>query len=836
MESNGCKRVYLDDKKVFIAHLREDGTIQCLEEHLEETAFLAGKFATKIGLEMHGKLLGLTHDFGKLSSQYDRYIRSATGLIDQGAEEYIDAKRQKGKIDHSTAGGQLIYRYFLKKGNDSLLLSQILSLIIASHHSGLIDCITPDGKDNFSKRMNKPEEETYIEECKFNLNSDIKQKIEELLADDILINQFQQTLVSLWDKNDCIDLRTYQVGLLVKFLFSCLIDADRLSTANFENPHGARLRNQGVYLSWKVMIGRLNSYLNQFETRNRIDALRQKISDGCYKFSGKPKGLYQLTVPTGGGKTLASLRFALNHADKYNMDRIIYVIPYTSIIDQNADIAREALEDEKDQEPHLNRIVLEHHSNLTPEEESIRHKLLCEDWDAPVIFTTMVQFLETLFGSGTRSIRRMHQLANAVIIFDEIQTLPVRCVHLFNMAISFLIRSCGSTVVLCTATQPLLDKVTPSQRALQITQEQQMVSDTKRLFEELKRVEVYDSRKNEGWTTLEVTELAKQELYETGSVLIVVNTKKAAKELFQQLKEHPEAEVYHLSTNMCPAHRMSILKDIEACLPETRPIICISTQLIEAGINLDFGTVIRYSAGLDSIAQAAGRCNRNNRRPKKGRVFIVNPAEENLGKLKDIKIGRDAAERVLDEFKNDPEQFDGDIIGLKAMERYYQYYFYARADEMAYKVGTDSEVGRDDTLYELLSTNCLSLKSYIRKNSNPPIAALHQSFMTAAKAFQAIDSPTQGIIVPYEQEGKRIINELHATKDLEEQSRLLKEAQRYSVNVFPHVMQKLAEQKAIREIAKGMRVMYLDAQYYSDEFGLSEIAVNDMELLYCEAK
>jgi len=267
-------------------------------------------------------------------------------------------------------------------------------------------------------------------------------------------------------------------------------------------------------------------------------------------------------------------------------------------------------------------------------------------------------------------------------------------------------------------------------------------------------------------------------------------------------------------------------------LPDKKSVICISTQLIEAGVDIDFGSVIRYLAGLDSIAQAAGRCNRNGARPEQGRVFIVNPKEENLEKLKDIKIGRDKAERVLEEFRDDPAQFDGDILGLKAMERYYHYYFYDRKEEMCYKIGSNSVVGRSDNLFDLLSINPLSVKEYQRINaSSYPRVPLRQAFMTAAKAFRAIDSPARGIIVPYGAEGERIINELCASDTLGKKYKLLKEAQRYSVNVFPHVLERLAKQHIISEVQNGTGILYLDKQYYSNTYGISESPVNEMENL-----
>jgi len=264
------------------------------------------------------------------------------------------------------------------------------------------------------------------------------------------------------------------------------------------------------------------------------------------KFAYRERGLYQLTVPTGGGKTLASLRFALHHAERNNMDRIIYVVPYTSIIDQNARVARSVFAFLEESGRH---IVLEHHSNLTPEQDTSQSKLLVENWDAPIIYTTAVQFLETLFAAGTRGVRRLHQLANAVIIFDEIQTIPIRTVHLFNNAINFLVDQCSSTVVFCTATQPLLNEVDVKKGAARLSPNFQMMSDVGSLFRELHRAAIEDRCKSGGWTDDEVAETALQQLDEAGSVLIIVNKKAQAKELFQRLHGKTE-HVYHLSTSI----------------------------------------------------------------------------------------------------------------------------------------------------------------------------------------------------------------------------------------------------------------------------------------------
>lgn len=817
----------------YIAHRREkDGEIHWLSHHLEAVSKLAGEFVSKVGLKEQGELIGLLHDIGKASKEFQDYIGSAVGLINPDEDDYVDAAGKKGKVDHSTASAQWIYQTLKNKGTDHLFVAQVLSLCIASHHSGLLDCISTEGVDSYSRRMAKIEEKTHIDEVFGKLNDQAKEHTRNQLQS----KDFTQTLIqrfkSLKTDDDSKETLCFKYGMMLRFLFSCLIDADRLNTADFEEPALKKLRLYGNYEDWKVLISKLNEKLGNFDSKG-INAIRQKISQECYDFAIRPKGLYQLTVPTGGGKTFASLRFALRHADKHKMDRIFYVLPYTTIIDQNADEIRKVLEEKDKEGEYLNRIVLEHHSNLTPDEETARQKVLSENWDAPVVLTTNVQVLEALFGSGTRGARRMHQLANAVIIFDEVQTLPVKCVQLFNTAVNFLVNNCGSTVVLCTATQPLLDKIEPKSRALSITTEQQMIPNSRQLFDDLKRVEVEDKTKAGGWSNDEITKLAGKKVAEAGSVLIVVNTKTSAREIYLQCKQINNVETHHLSTNMCPVHRLTVLNQVKKCLDpkNPKPVICVSTQLIEAGVDISFGSVIRSVAGLDSIAQAAGRCNRNHERLTPGEVFIINPAEENINRLEDIRIGKEKTERVLGEFKDNPARLGNIIISPEAMEQYYQYYFYQRAKEMNYPVTANSPVGREDNLFNLLSVNSLSVAEYRRINNDKyPAIPLKQAFMSAAKSFQAIESITRGIVVPYGKEGKDLINKLCSVQELEKQYKLIRQAQRYSVNVFPDVLKRLQEQ-AIHEVQTGSGILYLNERYYSAEFGLSEKPVNDMGFL-----
>jgi len=788
-----------------------------LFEHLEGASTLASAFAGKIGLPTLGKLMGLLHDFGKYSEAFQSYIKSAEGKIEPKDEEYIDAGQMKGKIDHSTAGAQY---FWVKKGDSPFLqiAAEIMALCIASHHSGLIDSLSPDGSDVFGKRMEKPTNKTHIDEVKTKIDKSIQGHLNRLLASSDIEDELKRRLELMRKEALSPEIGQFALGFLTRFLFSALIDADRLNSAERETTSKPE---------WSLFTEILEANLASFTAKNRIDEIRGDISSSCLKFAYRERGLYQLTVPTGGGKTLASLRFALHHAERNNMDRIIYVVPYTSIIDQNARVARSVFAFLEESGRH---IVLEHHSNLTPEQDTSQSKLLVENWDAPIIYTTAVQFLETLFAAGTRGVRRLHQLANAVIIFDEIQTIPIRTVHLFNNAINFLVDQCSSTVVFCTATQPLLNEVDVKKGAARLSPNFQMMSDVGSLFRELHRAAIEDRCKSGGWTDDEVAETALQQLDEAGSVLIIVNKKAQAKELFQRLHGKTE-HVYHLSTSMCPAHRTAVLDKIKVCLDAANPVpvICISTQLIEAGVDVDFGSVIRYLAGLDSIAQAAGRCNRNGLRPK-GKVLIVNPANENLDNLTEIRMAKEVSERILHEFYCNPASFDHDLQSPATMRRYYEYYFFKRAHEMTFPVKR-KDFERDDNLFSLLSTNGQSVEAYKSAMKQAPTRHLRQSFMSAAKAFKAIDSPTEGVIVPYGSHGERIIAELSSSSRFDDKVRLLKDAQRYSVNMFSHEIRKLKKKGRLYEVWEGSGILCLDERHYSEQFGASTEEVADMRTL-----
>jgi len=819
---NFYKKTSMIKSQSYIAHVRKtDKQQQTVATHLQEVADIAKTLAAKINVPEAGELIGLLHDFGKYSASFQNYIQSGTGLLNDMDADYVDAVAQKGKVDHSTAGAQLIWEALSKygKNGEGKLCGQILALCIASHHSGLIDCLTPEGTNGFKKRIDKEDDMSHLAECKQNADDHILEQAKNLADKPLMLSMLKQ--ISLLTKNDqhgqtiSETIKCFYIGFWTRFLFSCLIDADRINSADFERPQQSVYRNKAVL--WDIAINRLELFLTDQQVHDTpINTIRRAISDTCKNRAQDAQGIYTLTVPTGGGKTYASLRYALHHANTHGLERIIYVIPYTSIIEQNAEAIRKVVEQEGDQYPW----VLEHHSNLEPENQTWHSKLAAENWDAPIVLTTMVQFLETLFSGGTRGVRRLHQLANSVIIFDEIQTLPINCTHLFCNALNFLSAYTKTTAVLCTATQPLLDQLkAPEKGQLLIPEENHLIKDPRELFDQLKRVEISNKTKSEGWLEDEIAELALSEFKVKGNCLVIVNTKAWAQALYIKCSDSVARDsLFHLSTNQCSAHRNELFHRMRARLAAKLPVLCFSTQLIEAGVDIDFASVIRFLAGLDSIAQAAGRCNRNGRLDT-ATVHVLNPAKETINQLIDIKVGRDKTKRVFSEVK------DKALLDPENMELYFKYYFYERADQMAYPL-TAKIVGRDDTLLNLLSDNNLNI------GANTPLH-LKQSFMTAGNAFKAIDAPTQSVIVPYQQ-GKQLIIELCGiAKEFDAASyyTCLKQAQKFSVNVFPNVWKKLQEQNAVYEIQPGEGVFCLDERYYSEAFGLSTEAVGKAEVI-----
>lgn len=375
-------------KEKIIAHVRSsDSQEQTLEQHLSEVSYIAGILAAKIGMKEVGQLLGLMHDFGKYSRQFQTYIQSATGLLNPDLDnEYVDAVALKGKVDHSSAGAQWVWNKLKCYGGkgQGKVCGQILSLCIASHHSGLIDCLKPEGENGFLDRMNKADHKTNLQECTQKADLDIINNANQLADAELIKKMCLQMKQFFLDEQNGQKtppkIHDFYLGFWTRLLFSCLIDADRINSADFENPHYSQARTKNNY-QWPVAIERFEHFITNLKPQDKIDFIRRDIADHCKLLADQKQGIYSLTVPTGGGKTYSSLRFALHHAHKHHLDHIIYVIPYTSIIEQNAEAIRKIIERDEDDYPW----ILEHHSNLEPEQQTWRSKLVSENWDAPII-------------------------------------------------------------------------------------------------------------------------------------------------------------------------------------------------------------------------------------------------------------------------------------------------------------------------------------------------------------------------------------------------------------------------------------------------------------------
>jgi len=847
MTSFTAKKVTVEEllKGKRMAHVREqDGTEHTLIDHLTAVSKICGAFAEVIGLRLAGNLTGLVHDTGKYSDTFARYLLSGVGLINPSHPLYLDPVANKGKIDHSTSGGQLIIRMLGQKDPKKRVVGISMFLAIAGHHGGLMDCIDCEGKDVLSERINKPDDRVFYTECLDRIRQEepeFLKKVTEIIENPDFVNSVYSKIISITSNPNSEIVKRFEFGLLLRFLLSCLIDADRIDTADFEKVINRRFRQYGHYIKWNVLRDRLERELKAFEVKaegsTEINRQRKKISDDCLKAAERVIGVYTLTSPTGSGKLLASLRFAISHAIRHGLSKIFYILPFTAIIDQNAQEVRKRLEFPGDG----SRVVLEHHSNLAiPDDrqsrfEGWRNSVLSQNYDAPLVFITMVQFLEACFGSRSDNTRRFHEFAKSVIIFDEVQQVPLQCIHMFNNVLNFLHETCGCSILLCTATLPLLDQVNSKFGAAKLSKNPEIVLDVTSCFDKIKRVDVVDNRKPGGWRLGEVVDLMNEQLKTANSLLTVVNTKKACYSLYSaaKLSLGPNVKVFHLSTNMCAAHRRNVIRRIKNRNPKAK-IVCVSTQLIEAGVDIDFDVVIRSLAGLDSIAQAAGRCNRHDKKKgQRGLLVIINVEFENIPSvLMIIKVGQIQASRVLDEFKRDPQRFDNDILGRKMVHLFFTYflgYFNQEGREtLQYPIrrrNVDADttrkvrVVRDDTLINILSCNVHAVAAHQNEYHKHPDPHFRQSFAYGRKRFASIVKRTRGVIVPYSK-GRELIRSIKKATTIKEQNKLLFHAQKYSVNLELEDFRKLHRQGALRTIIKGTSVVALKPGWYDRNAGI----------------
>ncbi|MBR1554711.1 MAG: CRISPR-associated helicase/endonuclease Cas3, partial [Oscillospiraceae bacterium] len=458
----------------------------------------------------------------------------------------------------------------------------------------------------------------------------------------------------------------------------------------------------------------------------------------------------------------------------------------------------------------------EHHSNLLAElendEEYHEYELRTEKWDAPVIATTMVQFLNTLFSFKNSSVRRMHRLADAVIIIDEVQSIPLKCVHLFNLAVNFLTHICGSAVVLCSATQPVMEQ---TKYPILIDSESSMTGNVTEDFEIFHRTELLSEVTAHGYSYEEATDFCKEKFLEQGNLLVIVNTKSAAGNLFRLLKEKlPEVPVIYLSTNLCPEHQNDKIVEIKEFLKQEKPVICVTTQLIEAGVDISFRCVIRSMAGLDNAAQAAGRCNRNGESETPCPVYLIKLKEEKVNKLEGIQLAQTVTQQILDN-----SQYK-DYLSPEIQSLYFET-LYQRAgnSKLSYPVKVDDN---DTTLIELLSLNKNRFKMYKQRFKPEKIHKIErltcQAFKTAGSLFEVIDTHTQNVIVPYNDDAKEIIEELDREISPERCRELLRKAQKYTVGIYKDKSKKLYENHALHPLSCGADA--LEYGFYDSECGI----------------
>jgi CRISPR-associated endonuclease/helicase Cas3 len=706
-----------------VAHVTPNGDRHLLRDHLFGTAERAAEFADEFGFRQWGWLAGLWHDLGKYSAAFQKKILAALD-----PEAHIEAK---ARVDHSTAGGL----YAIQKMGTA---GRILAYIAAGHHAGLPDWVAAaTGQAALSQRMRN--EGLLADTLQGAIPAGI---IDQKLPEEKPIGRDP----AFW----------------IRMLFSSVVDADFLDTEAFFDPQRSELRAK--YPPVEDLLERFRCYMAEKQADapgTPVNCIRAEVLRRCIEMAPSETGAYSLTVPTGGGKTLSSMAFALHHAIAHKRRRIIYVIPYTSIIEQTADQFRQI----------FGEAVVEHHSNLDVTDEareSAISRLACENWDAPIIVTTSVQFFESLFASRTSRCRKVHNIACSVVVLDEAQLLPPEFLKPILKVMDELRKHYGVTFLLSTATQPALDpQKGPGFEFEGLPGVREIIETPAVLHQSLKRVEV---KAPDGINNPCTWEGLAEELTKHPSVLCIVNRRDDCRKLWTLM---PEGTV-HLSALMCGAHRSRIIDKIRKRLKEGLPTRVISTQLVEAGVDVDFPVVYRALAGLDSIAQAAGRCNREGLLRKGKVVVFIPPTQPPVGLLRQAAgIGG----RIL-------AQAAGDPLALNQ--------FYVFFKELYWVQG--NRLDRKSVLSDLA-----------------PDSQLRFSFRTAANKFQLIDENQQAsVIVSYGEEGAKLVNQL--TRKGPERW-LMRRIQRYVVNLPKYLHRRLLAEGAIREIHAGVFVQGRGGQY-----------------------
>ncbi|MGI6077714.1 MAG: CRISPR-associated helicase Cas3' [Fastidiosipilaceae bacterium] len=784
------------------------------------------------GVAKTGELAGAMHDLGKFTSEWQDYL--------------LANSHSTKKVPHSPHGAlyifQTIEKIQRKQANidDPVLntVKDVLYYIISAHH-GLFDALTLNGTLVIKDRTENIDGQRTSE-----IQAALKQyfEVEDHLLDQSSYEQLVRNCIDEWQlvypDLDDVDLkysRLFSLSLLTRMLLSQLMSADWNDAAAFHS-RGEQAWQQIVEtIDWQMFDDHLQEYVSAFDQSTPINKIRSQIAQECRDSAKKSPGIYKLDVPTGGGKTLAVMQYALKHAQLYNKKHIIYVAPYKSIIDQTAQVYREALLDEDVSNRQL--LILEHHGDIVrPARDAQDHEIfdhVISTWQSPIIITTLVQLLNTIFSDNKAALTRMHQLAESIIIIDEFQSTPLRILTPFALALNFLARYMGTTVVLATATQLPLDQEIESAKSfykmgkLDYAPALNLVNDygDASVFD---RVDLIDLCKNKKWSLDYLASRVISEYSGKKSGLVILNTRKSAERLYNEIVERGSNQInsndlYLLSNNMIPEHRRQVIDEIKHRLKKKDQILLISTSLIEAGVDLSFHFVFRSLTGLDSIIQAAGRCNRHgenvneNGETEKGKLFIVNPHQdwESLSRLEDINLAANVMEPILRNFKKRPEQYGYDLRSSQAIEQYFKKYLSKITEKTHYQFTTH---GVEVSLYNLLTKNDVGRRRYGSQHSEPTHHVLTQAFATAGRAFKAIDDQSHRILVPWGK-GKAIINQLLELEGAPLDYDLVTDAERYSVGVFQHDLIKLKDMDALVSVYED-RILILKEGFYDEKIGL----------------
>ena len=743
-----------------------------------------------------GLLAGLLHDMGKCTAPFQDYLEAA----------FAGKNVRRGSVNHTFAGVRFLWERWHTDANPPMRRAAAeLAAFAAGAHHALFDCIAPDGADGYAHRLEPLAEyadarAAFLRCCADEEALDALCVRAEAETKAVLDRCF--TMAGALEGNARQTAFAFYASLLARLLLSAVIEGDRLDTASFMLGPPA----EPPAYDWRTLLASVEAKLQALPADTEIDRARRAISDAARASARRETGIYRLDVPTGGGKTLTALRFALAHAAEKEKKRIFFVIPYLSILEQNAARIREYLQNDA--------LVLEHHSNVVREaangEALDDNELLADSWRAPVVITTLVQLLNTFFDGRTSCIRRMQALCGSVLVIDEVQSAPRSLLSLMNLTLNFLSEVCGATVVLCSATQPHLEKL---RYPLRFAADADLVPCDGALWERFRRTELIDKRRSGGYDTAELAALAAETARKAGSLLLVCNTRAQARTLYAALGAVWSGKRRHLSTSMCTKHRKAVLEDVCAALNAREPLICVTTQLIEAGVDVSFGSVIRILAGMDNAVQAAGRCNRSGEYGELRPVLLVNYRGENLSRLPEIYHAQQVCEDLLLRFERDPAAFDGRPDSESALNVYYT---------LLYKnANTDASEGPlskgEPTLLELLSVN----KGGTAKCSSAAQYTFRQAFRTAGDEFRVFDDHTQDVLVPYDGDGRALIDALGSEKarhDLAYRRSLLRQAAAYSISLYDYEVRALCEAGGLRNVTPDGAVRALSG-HYDEETG-----------------